>query len=55
MIIELLYFLMNLKPATILDNKESYNKAYFSAMIIFIRSVNWKVGHVEKMWRDHGI
>ena len=35
-------FKMNLNPATILDNKESYNynKANFSAMIIFTRSVN---------------
>ena len=35
-------FKMNLKPATLLDNKESYkyNKADFSAMIIFMRSVN---------------
>ena len=37
-------FLMNLKSVTILNNKESYNydKADFSAMIIFMRSVNWK-------------
>ena len=35
---------MNLKPATILDNKEyyNYNKADFSAMITFMRSINWK-------------
>ena len=39
-------FQMNLKPVTILDNKESchYNKTDFSAMIIFMRSVNWKDG-----------
>ena len=38
-------FQMNLKPATIFDNKESYNynKADLSAMIIFI-SVNWEDG-----------
>ena len=49
-------FQMNLKPVTILDNKESYNynKADFSAMIIFIRSVNWRDGlygeNVERSW-----
>ena len=56
-IIELFYFKMNLKPATLLDNKESYNynKADLSAMIIFMRSVNWKEGYVWEMWRDRGI
>ena len=49
-------FKMNLKPATILDNKESYNynKTDFSAMIIFMRSVNWKDGlcgeNMERSW-----
>ena len=43
-------FQMNLKPATILDNKEScnYNKADFSPMIIFTRSVNCKDGLCEE-------
>ena len=37
---------MNLNPVTILDNKESYNynKADFSAMITFMRSINWNDG-----------
>ena len=49
-------FQMNLKPVTILDNKESYNynKADFSTMIIFIRSGNWMDGlygeNVERSW-----
>ena len=49
-------FKMNLKPAAILANKESYNynKADFSAMIIFMRSVNKKDGlcgeNVERSW-----
>ena len=49
-------FQMNLKPATILDNKEScnYNKSDFSAMIIFTRSVNCEDGlcgeNVERSW-----
>ena len=49
-------FKMNLKPATILDIKESYNynKTDFSAMIIFMRSVNWKDGlcggNVDRSW-----
>ena len=48
---------MNLKPATIFDNKESYNynKAYFSAVVIFMRSVKWKYGlcgkNVEGSWQ----
>ena len=49
-------FKMNLKPATILDNKESYNynKADFSAMITFMRSINWKDGlcgqNMKRSW-----
>ena len=49
-------FKMNLKPATILDNKEyyNYNKADFSAMITFMRSINWKdelcSKNVERSW-----
>ena len=45
---------MNLKPATILDNKEyyNYNKADFSAMITFM-SIG-RMNYVVKMWRDHG-
>ena len=49
-------FKMNLKPATILDNKEyyNYNKADFSAMITFMRSINWKDElcgkNVERSW-----
>ena len=37
-------FKMNLRPATILDNKDyyNYNKAEFAAMITFKRSINWK-------------
>ena len=37
---------MNLKSATILDNKEYYNysKADFSAMLAFMRSAYWKDG-----------
>ena len=39
-------FKKNLKAATILDNKESYNynKADFSVMITFMRGINWKDG-----------
>ena len=38
--IRVIIFKMNLKPATIFDNKEyfNYNKADFSAMITFMRS-----------------
>ena len=49
-------FQMNLKPVTILDNYESYNynEEYFSAMIIFMRGVNWKDGlygeNMERSW-----
>ena len=50
-------FQMNLKPVTVLDNKESYNynKVDFSAMIIFMRSVIGRMDYMGKMWRDHGI
>ena len=46
MIIRVIIFKMNLKPATLLLNKESYNcnKDYFSAMIIFMIGVNWTDG-----------
>ena len=47
-------FKMNLKAVTILDNKEYYNKADFSAMITFMRSINWKDElcgkNVERSW-----
>ena len=52
-------FKMNLKPAAVLDNKESYNynKADFSAMITFMRSsIIWNDGlcQMGKMGRYHG-
>ena len=47
-------FKMNLKPATILDNKEYYNKAEFAAMITFMRGINWKDELCGKKWRVHG-